>query len=288
VLSFAFAGQVRGARATMKLDRCPSDGSDRRQALCHLIAFGSDHSFLAILLFPALEKAVEIPVFTLTLPASCGTLFRIEYCTPRLQRRHSLTSFFNVWMEVNMRLRTRSVVLAATMLAASLGLVVPASRADDDKDKGSTAGASFGRGLNTAQPGNKVNHIILPRLIKIKTGGVVNFTVAGFHDIIVFKPGFTRADLEPFIPAAGPFIFPRDPATPLSGAQAVLTDMIFYRGINPAGAGNAPTGDPVNASNRSEVVAFLEPGTYFVHCNVRGHLLDGMYAYVKVSNSNDD
>jgi hypothetical protein len=183
-----------------------------------------------------------------------------------------------------MRYQTRFLVLGAMMSAAILSLVAPVSRADDDKDKRSNAGASFGRGLNTAQPGNKVNHIILPRLIKIKTGGVVDFTVAGFHDIIVFKPGFTREDLEPFIPTAGAFIFPRDPATPLPATQAILTDLIYYRGINPAGAGNAPTGDPVNASNRSEVVAFLEPGTYFVHCNVRGHLLDGMYAYVKVSN----
>lgn len=182
-----------------------------------------------------------------------------------------------------MRSRTRSVILT-TMLAASLGLVAPASQADDDKDNSSNAAASFGRGLNTAQPGNKVNHLILPKMIKVKTGGVVNFSVAGFHDIIIFKPGFTRENLEPFIPAAGPFVFPRDPAAPLPAAQASLTDLIYYRGINPAGAGNAPTGDPLNASNRSEVVAFLEPGIYFVHCNVRGHLLDGMFAYVKVGN----
>jgi hypothetical protein len=185
-------------------------------------------------------------------------------------------------MEVYMRLKMRSVVLTTTLVAASLGLVAPASQADDDKDKRSSVGASFGRGLNTAQPGNKVNHVILPKLIKVKTGGVVNFGVAGFHDIIIFKPGFTREDLEPFIPAAGGFVFPRDPLAPLPTAQASLTDLIYYRGINPAGAGNAPTGDPLNASNRAEIVAFLEPGTYFVHCNVRGHLLDGMYAYVKV------
>ena len=42
------------------------------------------------------------------------------------------------------------------------------------------------------------------------------------------------------------------------------------------------TGNPANGSNRAEVVAFLEPGTYLVICNVRGHLLDGMYAYVRV------
>jgi hypothetical protein len=158
-----------------------------------------------------------------------------------------------------MQFRTRAVVLSTTMLAASLGFTALPSKADDDHDKHLSAGAIFGRGLNTAQPGNKVNHVI-----------------------IVFKPGFKREDLDPFIPAAGAFVFPRDPAVPLSGVQAPLTDRIYYRGINPAGAGNAPTGDPVNASNRAEVVAFLEPGTYLVHCNVRGHLLDGMFAYVRV------
>lgn len=189
--------------------------------------------------------------------------------------------------------RTRSVVLTTSLVAASLGLTaLPAqhARADNDNDKHLSAGAIFGRGLNTAQPGNAVNHVILPKLIKIKTGGVVNFTVAGFHDIIVFKPGFKREDLDPFIPAAGTFVFPRDPTAPLTGNQASLTDQIYYRGINPAGGpppNNAATVEPSNASNRNEVVAFLEPGLYFVHCNVRPHLLDGMYAYVRVSNDDD-
>ena len=79
--------------------------------------------------------------------------------------------------------------------------------ADNDHNKHLSAGAVFGRGLNTAQPGNPVNHVVLPNVIKIKTGGGVNFTVAGFHDIIVFKPGFEREDLYPFIPAASTFIF---------------------------------------------------------------------------------
>lgn len=102
-----------------------------------------------------------------------------------------------------------------------------------------STGAIFGRGLNTAQPGNAVNHVSLPKLIKIKAGGVVNFTVAGFHGIIIFKPGFKREDLDPFIPAAGTFVFPRDLTAPLSGDQASLADQIYYRGINPAGGGAA-------------------------------------------------
>lgn len=190
-----------------------------------------------------------------------------------------------------MQCKTSSVVLTTTMLAASLSLLSLPGRADDDNQR-SNAGAAFGRGLNTAQPGNPVNHAILPNAIRVKTGGVVNFTVAGFHDIIIFKPGFRREDLEPFVNVLpGAFVIPRDPAAPLPPELASLDSQLYYRGINPAGGpppGNPVAGNPVNGSNRSEVVAFLERGTYLVICNVRGHLLDGMYAYVRVRGDSDD
>ena len=47
--------------------------------------------------------------------------------------------------------------------------------------------------------------------------------------------------------------------------------------------GDPVAGNPANGENRSEPVAFLEKGTYLVICNIRPHLLDGMYAYVKVN-----
>lgn len=130
---------------------------------------------------------------------------------------------------------------------------------------------------------------MLPREIKIRTGGVVDFAVAGFHDIVIFKPGFT---LEHLIQAGGgaypatppAFVIPADPLAPLPAALAFLRDSIYYRGINPAGGplATAVTGNPANGSNRVEPVAFLAPGTYLVICNIRGHLIDGMYAYVQV------
>ena len=47
-----------------------------------------------------------------------------------------------------------------------------------DEDHRSHARAAFGRGMNTATPpGNPVNHVILPRDIKIKAGGVVVATM---------------------------------------------------------------------------------------------------------------
>jgi hypothetical protein len=199
---------------------------------------------------------------------------------------------------MNMWSRRHSTVLAAALLAASTTSLVPSSRADDrhhdrnhrhhDDRNGadSYAGAAFGRGLNTVAPppGNPLNNVILPKWIEVKAGGVVNFAHAGFHHIVIFKPGVRRDDLDPYIPTSGTFIFPNDPAEPLSGPLTDFSDKLFYRGINPAGGPGATpvTGNPSNASNRGEPVAFFEPGVYLVICNVRPHLIDGMYAYVRV------
>ena len=182
---------------------------------------------------------------------------------------------------------SRSALLIAMVLG---GAPVVAADDDDGDHKKSRASATFGRGLNTARPGNSINHAVLPREIKIKAGGVVDFTVAGFHDIVVFKPGFTLEQLAmagggngyPSVPPA--FVIPPDPATPLPVAISFLADSIYYRGINPAGGplGTQAAHNPSNGSNRNETVAFLERGTYLVICNIRPHLLDGMYAYVKV------
>lgn len=185
----------------------------------------------------------------------------------------------------NLMNRTSAVATAA--LLATLALSATPAWADEDHRSHATA--SFGRGLNTARPGNAENHAILPQEIKIKAGGVVDFGVAGFHDVIIFKPGFTLDHLVqagggqyPSTPPA--FVIPADPTAALPSVIASLADSIYYRGINPAGGPLATPvgGNPANGSNRSEPVAFLERGVYLVICNVRPHLLDGMYAYVKV------
>ena len=134
---------------------------------------------------------------------------------------------------------------------------------------------AFGAGLNTAQPGNAANHHVLPATIRVRKGGVVTFQVAGFHQVIVYKPG-TRAE-NVGVPTTGLFI--NNPDT------LPLPNTVFYRGIKPAGGpppGFPVTTDPSNASNRAESVSFAEAGTYLVICNVAPHFRDGMYAYVEV------
>src|SRR5262245_56754488 len=61
---------------------------------------------------------------------------------------------------------------------------------------------AFGRGLNTAQPGNVVNHVILPDEITVKEGGGVHFLVAGFHQVVVYNPGTAPDDIV--VPAPPP------------------------------------------------------------------------------------
>ncbi len=193
-------------------------------------------------------------------------------------------------------MRTSMKLMSVVMMGVACAFTLPSATAhddDDDDNRRSSVTVSFGRGLNTAQPGNPVNHAILPNEIKVKVGGVVDFGVAGFHDIIIFKPGVKLDDL---INAGGGqfpsfpntvFVFPPDPTVPLPDNVAFLADKIYYRGINPAGGPppqTPPVASPSNSMNRSEPVSFLEKGTYLVICNVRPHLLDGMFAHVKVRN----
>jgi hypothetical protein len=185
------------------------------------------------------------------------------------------------------------------MAMLGLGLAVPSVMADSGKhrekhedDDRLSVSVAFGRGLNTAQPGNPVNHVVLPKKIKVNQDGVVHFLVAGFHQVAVYKPGTKPKDIV--VPETGTFINDANNR--------------FYLGINPAGGpGNtqATPENPIvtgsdtrsNAQNRIESVGFpaeegvgtnmvaspkAEPGIYLVICTVRGHFLDGMYAFVKV------
>jgi plastocyanin len=143
---------------------------------------------------------------------------------------------------------------------------------DNERNKRSSVTVSFGAGLNTAQPGNAANHHVLPAVIKVKVGGVINFAVAGFHQVFIYLPGKTPEQV----------VLPTGTPPPLFINDL---DRLYYQGIAPAGGplGTAPTTNPLNGSNRVEPVSFDKRGTYLVICNVRPHFLDGMKAWIVVS-----
>jgi len=76
------------------------------------------------------------------------------------------------------------------------GIGLTASLAMADEDERLSVSVAFGRGLNTAQAGNIVNHVILPNKIKVNLDGVVHFLVAGFHQAVVYKPGTRPEDIR--------------------------------------------------------------------------------------------
>lgn len=160
----------------------------------------------------------------------------------------------------------KTLPLLAMLMVAQVPV---AASAQADGNNRMSATVAFGAGLNTAQPGNAQNHHVLPRVIDIKVGGVVNFAVAGFHQITIYLPGTTAESI--LVPSSGVFV-----------DDAVNR---YYQGILPAGGplGTPVTANPSNASNRVESVSFAEPGLYLVICNVRTHFVDGMYAYIRVS-----
>jgi hypothetical protein len=186
----------------------------------------------------------------------------------------------------------RSPGLSATVVALALTTAsVFVSAKDTDKDKDKIPGSitvAFGAGLNTAQPGNTPNHHIIPQefTVRITTArkldgtvvfvpATVNFVVSGFHWAWVYQPGVTLAQVQANVPAAGTF---------------VNYDVnVFAKGVNP---GTPPafadaSVNPSGVMNRTDSFGFSAPGRYLVICNVRGHFLDGMYAWIHVVDDDD-
>lgn len=161
-------------------------------------------------------------------------------------------------------MRTLQFFLACAIAAFSINAHSQQANDNQPVDARASVTVSFGAGLNTSQA---ANHHILPREIKISRGGVVNFVVAGFHQVMVYLPG----------------TLPENIGVPTSGTFINYAPNLFYTGIAPAGAGNPATVNPHNGSNRVESVSFPEPGRYLVICNVRAHFLDDMYAFVQVN-----
>lgn len=190
-------------------------------------------------------------------------------------------------------LRASAVVVSALALC----LASPALKAHDGDDNTPThVTVAFGTGNNNAQPGNTPNHHILPKDIKVRISkarklsgevvsvpGTVNFIVSGFHWIWAYQDGVSLQDVVDHIPAT-PGLF-------LNFEQITLgVSNVFAKGIFP---GTPPTFADATAlplsgaQNRTDSIAFSTPGRYLVICNVTGHFIDGMYAWVRVVDDED-
>ena len=176
----------------------------------------------------------------------------------------------------------RASAMVVTVLA--LALTGPTLKASDKDQAPSHAVVAFGTGNNNSQPGNTPNHHILPPEVTVRitsakkldgtvvtVPATVNFIVSGFHWPWVYNDGVTVAEVQAHVPAAGTFVN--------------YNVDVFAKGINPgtpptfADAGPFPLS---GTQNRTDSFAFSTPGRYLVICNVRGHFLDGMYAFINV------
>jgi hypothetical protein len=179
----------------------------------------------------------------------------------------------------------RASAVAVSVLAVALASPVLKAK---DKTRGSIT-VAFGAGLNTAQPNNTPNHHVIPQEFTVKitkakkldgtvvfVPATVNFIVSGFHFPWVYNNGVTLEEVKAHIPAAGLF---------------VNYDVnVFAKGVNP---GTPPafadaSVNPSGVMNRTDSFGFSLPGRYLVICNVRGHFIDGMYAWINVVDDDDD
>jgi hypothetical protein len=191
----------------------------------------------------------------------------------------------------------RASAVAVSVLA--LALTGPTVKASENGKTPTSITVAFGTGLNNAQAGSTPNHHILPQEFKVritrgkKLDGTekivpasVNFVVAGFHWVWVYQPGVKLQEVADNIPTTVP------PPTFINYEVITgTTSNVFAKGVFP---GNPPTfanAAPFPLSptqNRTDTIAFSTPGKYLIICNVRGHFLDGMYAWVRVVDDDDD
>ena len=187
-----------------------------------------------------------------------------------------------------------ALTTAVTLLSSQLA--VAQDQNDDHRDRQTgrkVVTVAFGAGMNTAQPGNEQNHHVLPNVIRVEAGDVVNFVVSGLHVIRVYDRGVRLNDVKGQIPdecevnPTPPAEFPANCFTN-AGPVPVIPPLgldVYYEGLNSIGPPpQVPPFAPVSvAQNRVEAVSFLKPGRYLVICAVLEHFNDGMIAVVEVS-----
>jgi len=145
----------------------------------------------------------------------------------------------------------------------------PSSSADEGLATNATV--SFGEWMTTPptdrfpnlSPGAANHHALIPNQVKIKAGGTVNFNIAGFHEVIVYREGIQAGDINTTLTVP-----------PTNGGPPLINDPEgrLYRGLDPS----------TQLQDRVEVVHFPNPGTYLVICGVLPHFNQGMWGFVTV------
>jgi hypothetical protein len=187
--------------------------------------------------------------------------------------------------------------ISAAVCVAALAMGGPALKAKDKIPNRVTV--AFGTGNNNQNAGNTPNHHILPQEVKVRLSSArkldgtvvpvpatVNFIVSGFHWPWVYQNGVTLDDVIAHIPTppVGPFV---NYEVVVGGVSNVFAKGIFP-GTPAAGFLDGAAFPLSPAQNRTDSIAFSTPGRYLVICNVRGHFIDGMYAWVRVVAEDDD
>jgi hypothetical protein len=141
----------------------------------------------------------------------------------------------------------RAPLLALTTAVMLLAAPLAGAQNEQDSQRNpdhsrSVVTVAFGAGLNTAQPGNEQNHHILPNIIRVRAGDVVNFVVSGLHVIRVYDKGVQLRDVKAQIPdecevnPTPPAEFPESCFT--QGPVAVIPPLgldVLYEGLNSIG-----------------------------------------------------
>jgi plastocyanin len=176
-----------------------------------------------------------------------------------------------------MRNTRKTLLLASIMPGSILFLIIAAVhlRPVSSADEGplSNATVSFGAWMTTPPFDRFPNtssaaanhHELIPREVKIKAGGTVNFIIAGLHQVVVYDDGTKPGDINTAL------------TTPTTGTPAgtpLINDpnRRIYRGPDPS----------LLPRDRVEVVHFANPGTYLVICGVLTHFQQGQIGFVTV------
>lgn len=161
--------------------------------------------------------------------------------------------------------RRRRWALGSLLVVAAVGLIVPAVVVAGPDDSATVrfgnpdAGSPYQPPVFFHDSSSNATDNLIPRTSVISAGGNVTFTVAGFHQVAVYKAGTQPEDIT--VPAFPPNLFINDPTNRLA--------------LGPAAGVQGPWAPPAGT--------FSTPGRYLILCNVTPHFaVDRMYGWVIV------